>query len=137
VVVGGVEFDDTVWPSRRSAELVQLLALSQRRWLPREQVIEALWARLGPEAGAANLRKAAHFARQAFGREDAVVLSGGRVALFPSDEVVTDVECFERMAEAALRSRDGVASAEAASMSAGTCCWLRCTRSEPMPGGAG
>jgi DNA-binding SARP family transcriptional activator len=75
VVVGGVEFGDSVWPSRRNAELVQLPALSPRRWLPREQVIEALWARLGPEAGAANLRKAAHYARQALGREDAVVLS--------------------------------------------------------------
>jgi hypothetical protein len=38
VVVGGVEFGDSVWPSRRNAELVQLPALSPRRWLPREQV---------------------------------------------------------------------------------------------------
>jgi DNA-binding SARP family transcriptional activator len=84
VVVDGMGFADTVWPSRRSAELVQLVALSERRCLQREQVIEALWAHLELEAGAANLRKAAHHARQALNREDAVVLSGGRVALFPS-----------------------------------------------------
>ena len=100
-----------MWPSRRSAELVQLLALAERRSLQREQVIEALWPHLALEAGAANLRKAAHHARQALGAEDAVVLGGGRVALFPSVEVETDVERFERTAEAALRSRDGAACA--------------------------
>ena len=119
VVIDGDEFADAVWPSRRSAELVQLLALAERRCLQREQVIEALWPHLGLEAGAANLRKAAHHARQALGREDAVVLSGGRVALFPSFEVETDVERFERAAEAALRSRDGVACAAAALVYAG------------------
>ena len=112
VRIGGKEFADSVWPSRRSAELVQLLALSERHSLHREQVIEALWPHLELEAGAANLRKAAYHARQALGAEDAVVLGGGRVALFPSDEVETDVERFERTAEAALRSRDGVAGAE-------------------------
>ncbi len=62
VSVGGREVVDTAWPGRRSAELVQLLALADRHRLAREQVIEALWPHLGPEAGAANLRKAAHHA---------------------------------------------------------------------------
>jgi DNA-binding SARP family transcriptional activator/tetratricopeptide (TPR) repeat protein len=119
VVVDGEEFAESVWPSRRSAELVQLLALAERRCLQREQVIEALWPHLAPEAGAANLRKAGHHARQALGREGAVVLGGGRVTLFPSVGVETDVECFERTAVAALRSRDGVACARAASVYAG------------------
>jgi hypothetical protein len=115
VSVGGREVVDTAWPGRRSAELVQLLALADRHRLAREQVIEALWPHLGPEAGAANLRKAAHHARQALCRQDAVVLSGGRVVLFPSCQVETDVECFERAAEVALRSWDRAACAEAAS----------------------
>jgi DNA-binding SARP family transcriptional activator len=119
VVIDGDEFAGPVWPSRRSAQLVQLLALAERRCLQRDQVIEALWSHLGREPGAANLRKAAHHARQALGREDAVMLSGGRVALFPSFEVETDVERFERAAEAALRSRDGVACAAAALLYAG------------------
>ena len=38
VVVDGDEFADTVWPSRRSAQLVQLLALAERRCLQRERV---------------------------------------------------------------------------------------------------
>jgi DNA-binding SARP family transcriptional activator/tetratricopeptide (TPR) repeat protein len=113
VLVGGRPITDAAWPSRRSAELVQLLALSDRHRLTREQVIEALWPHLAPDAGAANLRKAAHHARQALGHEDAVVLSGGRVELFPGRAVETDVERFEQRAEAALRASDNAASAEA------------------------
>jgi DNA-binding SARP family transcriptional activator/tetratricopeptide (TPR) repeat protein len=117
--IGGQTVADTAWPGRRSAELVQLLALADHHRLARDQVIEALWPHLGPEAGAANLRKAAHHARQAFGRRDAVVLSGGRVMLFPSCQVETDVECFERQAGLALRSRDRAACADAGSGYAG------------------
>jgi DNA-binding SARP family transcriptional activator/tetratricopeptide (TPR) repeat protein len=109
------EVIDRAWPSRRSAELVQLLALADGHRLVKDQVVDALWPHLGPEAGVANLRKAAHHARQALGHEDAVVLSGGRVALFPTWQVDTDVACFEREAGAALRSRDGAACAVAAS----------------------
>ncbi|PRX50141.1 hypothetical protein B0I33_102259 [Prauserella shujinwangii] len=66
------------WPGRRSAELVQLLALQPGRQLLRDLVIEALWPHLNGAAGAANLRKAAHHARRALGDGDAVVLRGGR-----------------------------------------------------------
>jgi hypothetical protein len=38
VVDGDDEFADTVWPSRRSAQLVQLLALAERRCLQLERV---------------------------------------------------------------------------------------------------
>jgi DNA-binding SARP family transcriptional activator len=119
VSVGGHMVADTAWPGRRSAELVQLLALADHHRLAREQVIEALWPHLGLEAAAANLRKAAHHARRALRRQDAVVLSGGRVMLFPSYQLETDVECFERKAGPALRSRDRAACAEAASGYAG------------------
>jgi len=114
-VAVGLEVIDCAWPSRRSAELLQLLALADGHRLLKDQVIDALWPHLGPEAGGANLRKAAHLARRAVGHEDAVVLSGGRVALFPACEVETDVARFERKAGAALRSRDGVACAVTAS----------------------
>ena len=81
-VAVGQEVIDCAWPSRRSAELLQLLALADGHRLLKDQVIDALWPHLCPEAGGANLRKAAHHARQALGHEDAVVLGGGRVALF-------------------------------------------------------
>ncbi len=112
VVVGDREVDRDVWPGRRAAELVQLLALAGHRRLQRDQAIEALWPHLTPAAGAANLRKAAHQARRVLGREDAVVLGGGRVALLPAAEV--DAERFCRLAETALRSRSPTAAAAAA-----------------------
>lgn len=117
VLVGDREVGGDGWPGRRSAELVQLLALAEQRRLLRDQVVEALWPHLAPEAGAANLRKSAHQARQVLGREDAVVLGGGRVVLLPSAEV--DVEDFCRVAEAALRSREPTAAAAAADACAG------------------
>lgn len=106
------------WPGRRPAELVALLALAERRALLRDQVLEALWPHLDPEAAAAQLRKAAHHARQVLG-EEAVALAGGRVALFPGATVETDVEDFERAAAAALKAGDVVACAHAAELGAG------------------
>ncbi len=94
------------WPSRRSAELVQLLALSGRRQLLRDEVCDALWPHLSPDAAANNLRKAAHHARQVLGEADAVVLRGGTVALFPDREVLVDVDAFEAAGAAALAAAD-------------------------------
>lgn len=102
------------WPGRRSAELVQLLALSERRTQLRDQVIEALWPHLDPQAGAANLRKAAHHARQALGFPDAVELRGGLVTLFPGHRVETDADAFEHAAREALHQGDPAACAAVA-----------------------
>ena len=90
VAIGGDEVVADAWPGRRAAELVQLLALADGHRLTRDQVVEALWPHLDVEAGAANLRKAAHYARQALASSEAVVLRGGQVALFPSRPVETD-----------------------------------------------
>jgi DNA-binding SARP family transcriptional activator len=112
--VDGAEIPAQRWPSLRAAQLVQLLGLAPRHRLTRDQVVDALWPQLEPEAGAANLRKAAHHARQALGRHDAVVLQGGEVALWPHGTVTVDVEDFERQAQSALRAPDPAACAAAA-----------------------
>jgi DNA-binding SARP family transcriptional activator len=109
VVVGDRLVNGASWPSTRSAQLVQLLALAHGRVLTRDQVIEALWPHLDVDAGAANLRKAAHHARRALDADDAVVLRRGRVALFPGRPIEVDVERFECAAEAALPSNDAEA----------------------------
>lgn len=106
------------WPSLRSAQLVQLLALAGGR-LPREQAIDALWPQLGAEAGGANLRKAAHHARQALGNAKALQLRGGQVLLAPSLELRVDAAQFERAADAALARADAAACAEAAALYGG------------------
>lgn len=113
------KFGEHSWPGRRPAELVALLALAERRALLRDQVLDALWPHLDPEAAGGQLRKAAHHARQVLGRDDAVALAGGRVALFPGTTVETDVDVFERSATAALRSGDPGQCARAAELGAG------------------
>ncbi|MFL5824943.1 MAG: ATP-binding protein [Thermoleophilaceae bacterium] len=117
VAIGGDEVD--AWPGRRAAELVQLLALADGHRLTRDQVIEGLWPHLEVEAGAANLRKAAHYARQALGSPEAAVLRGGQVALFPAQPVETDAGHFEARADAALAGGDGPACAAAAAAYSG------------------
>ena len=112
--VDGVDVPADHWPALRAAHLVQLLSLAPQHRLRREQVMDVLWPELDPEAGAANLRKAAHHARQALGRHDAVVLQGGEVTLWPHGCVAVDTVAFERLAQAALSSRDRSVCAEAA-----------------------
>jgi DNA-binding SARP family transcriptional activator len=112
--VDGRRIPADAWPSRRSAQLVQLLGLADRHRLARDQVIDTLWPRLDPQAGGANLRKAAHHARQAMGRADSVVLRDGHVWLFPSEAVATDVDRFLRGAESALGRGDPAGCVQAA-----------------------
>jgi DNA-binding SARP family transcriptional activator len=111
--------DDRVvetWPHRRAAELVKLLALADRRRLHREQVMDALWPELEPDAAAANLRKAVHFARRALGAEEAIGTAAEWIELAPAANVSVDVEIFEQAARAALGSNDEVASAQASEL---------------------
>jgi DNA-binding SARP family transcriptional activator len=59
-------------------------------------VLERLWPKLGIDAAASNLHKAASYARRALGDSGAIVLRGGLVQLAPDAQVITDVERFER-----------------------------------------
>ena len=104
---------------RRAAELLQLLSLQPQRSLMHEQVVEALWPHLDPEAGSANLRKAAHHARQFVGQRDALVLRGGRVFLLPDRTVDCDAVRFERAADEALASGDAPSCKTAAGLYGG------------------
>ncbi|HSV58565.1 MAG TPA: AAA family ATPase, partial [Variovorax sp.] len=104
---------------RRAAELVQLLCLQPQRSLLNEQVVDALWPQLDPDAGSANLRKAAFHARQFVGQSDAVVLRGGRVMLMPDRGVDCDALNFEAAADEALVSGDAQACKSAAKLYGG------------------
>ena len=119
VFVDHAEIPAQRWPSLRAAQLVQLLSLAPRHRLTREQAIDALWPDLAPEAGAANMRKAAHHARQALGRHDGVLLQGGELWLWPDGPVTVDAEDFEVHARTALASRDPQTCGEVADRYAG------------------
>jgi DNA-binding SARP family transcriptional activator len=114
VAIDGVELPGDRWPSLRAAQLVQLLCLHPHQRLTRDEVIDALWPQLEPEAGAANLRKAAHHARQALGRHDGIVLQSGEVQLWPERPVAVDALRFEQRADTALAQRDPADCADAA-----------------------
>lgn len=100
VFVDGVPIPDGAWSRHDSAALVKLLALSRGHRMPREQVLDALWPELLIEQGAPRLHKAAHYARTALAHRDGVVLSRDAVALFPSADVVVDVDKFDEAATA-------------------------------------
>jgi DNA-binding SARP family transcriptional activator len=114
VAIDGVEVAAERWPSLRATQLVQLLCLQPHQRSTRDEVIDALWPQLEPEAGAANLRKAAHHARQALGRHDGIVLQAGEVLLWPERPVVVDAQRFEQRADAAIARRDPADCADAA-----------------------
>lgn len=118
VCVAGRAVAETALP-RRARELLQLLSLQPQRSLPNEAVVDALWPQLDPQAGSANLRKAAHHARQFVGQADALVLRGGRIFLLPGRSVECDALCFEQAADAALAAGDALACRTAAALYAG------------------
>ncbi|HWC11807.1 MAG TPA: AAA family ATPase [Acidimicrobiales bacterium] len=92
------------WKSRRAIQLVALLALAPNRRLTTEQVMDALWPELSPEAARANLHKTATLARQAMGSKEGVVLRGDAVSLWPSVNVRIDADEFETAARRGLAS---------------------------------
>src|SRR5690349_17754457 len=95
VTVGGMPVDPTEWHRRQAAALVKVLALSPRRTLHREQLIDLLWPELTVEDAAPRLHKAAHYARRALGGPGSIVLAGESAALFPSREVRVDALEFQ------------------------------------------
>jgi DNA-binding SARP family transcriptional activator len=104
---------------RRAAELLQLLGLQPQRSLAHDQVVEALWPHLDPDAGSANLRKAAHHARQFVGQPDALVLRAGRVFLLPDGSVECDAVRYEHAADEALAAGDAISCKRAAALYGG------------------
>lgn len=114
VEVDGVRVPADRWSRRHAAALVKLLALSERRRLHREQVMETLWPGQAADTAGPRLHKAAHYARRALGdRPDAVVLRHDVVALLPGEDVAVDLDEFLALGRSALAERS-VAGAEKA-----------------------
>jgi DNA-binding SARP family transcriptional activator len=113
VAVDGIATPDRTWTRRSAAALVKVLALAPGHSLHREQVMDLLWPDESPARSAPRLHKAAHFARQAAGRHDAVVLRGDVVSLFPDTDLTVDAIRFEQLARVALREADPHVAREA------------------------
>jgi len=108
VLVDGVS-TAAQWRRRDAAAVVKVLALTPDRSLHRERLMELLWPDVDTALAATRLHKAAHFARRATGRADAVVLRE-RVGLFPGADINVDIRDFRT---AVVRAR-GVGGVEAA-----------------------
>lgn len=119
ISMDGQETVEQEWRRSRSVTLVKLLALAPRHRLQREQAMEALWPDLAPEAAAANLRKAVHFARKTLGQHDIIGGEADIIALAPGADLTIDAEAFEAAAKAALREGSAEACADAAALYGG------------------
>ena len=95
VLVDAQSIPPGAWAQRRATDLVKLLALAPGHRMAREQVLDALWPKLGAHAASSNLHKAASHTRRALGDARAIVLRGGWVHLAPDAQVSTDVERFQ------------------------------------------
>src|SRR5574342_672348 len=104
VTVADRRVASAAWRRERSAAFVKLLSLSAVHLLHREQAMEALWPEMAPDASAANLRKAVHFARRALGKHELIAVENDVVALVPTHELDIDAKAFEAAALAALRT---------------------------------
>jgi DNA-binding SARP family transcriptional activator len=110
VSVDGAPTPEHGWRRRTAAALVKVLALAPGHRLHREQVIDMLWADELPADAAPKLHKAAHYARKAAGRHDAVVLRNDIVQLFPTAELIVDAVLFDELSREAITSRDPIAA---------------------------
>jgi DNA-binding SARP family transcriptional activator len=113
VSIDGVPVPEDRWRHRPGATLVKLLALAPGARLHRDRVLDTLWPDVEPAAALPRLHKAAHFARQATGSRDAVVLREEVVSLFPRATVEVDIAAFDTAADTALNGSSPDAGAEA------------------------
>jgi len=111
VVVDGRVVNERRWTRRKPALLVKLLALQPHHQLHREQIIELFWPDSDPEAGHNNLHKAIHLARHALepdlksAADSRFIKSRGQhIQLSTSGNLYIDVDEFERVAEAAIKT---------------------------------
>jgi DNA-binding SARP family transcriptional activator len=113
VEVDGQPTPDRGWGRRMAAALVKVLALAPGQRMHREQVIDILWPDERPALAAPKLHKAAHYARQAAGRLDAVVLRGDIAQLFPAAELTIDVVAFDMLSGHAIATGDAATAQSA------------------------
>src|SRR5574342_180534 len=91
--VGARPVPATDWRRNRAKAVVKLLAMTSGHRLHREQLVDLLWPELAPDAAAANLRKALHFARQALRPE--LLVQRDEVLSLRASPLWIDVDAFD------------------------------------------
>ena len=115
IQIGSRMITDAQWRRRKAKSLVKLLALTPGHRLHREQVLEALWPDLKPDAAVNNLHQVLHAARRTL---DPTLADVSRYLRLEGDFLVlgegsagsgflwTDVEAFSAAAAAAHRTQE-------------------------------
>jgi predicted ATPase/DNA-binding SARP family transcriptional activator len=94
------------WKQRKAAAIVKLLALEPSHRLHREQILDALWPELDPDAAANNLRVALHAVRRILDAGGIPIREGQHLVLGTSDTIWVDVLAFEAALDRAWRDSD-------------------------------
>lgn len=101
ILVNGAIVQDRAWTRRTARSLLLLLLITPSHRLPRDQVLDALWPTLSPEAADRSLRKAVHALRRVLepdlrdGRTSAFLEVGGEtIALVGDLDLWVDVDAF-------------------------------------------
>src|SRR5215217_2120736 len=112
IAIGETPLLDEVWPRRNARLLLLMLLSAPDHWLPRDQIIEALWPDSSPESVANSFYVAVHALRRVLepairsGRKSSYVeVSGDIVALAPGAVAWVDVEAFDQELQAAGSDR--------------------------------
>jgi predicted ATPase/DNA-binding SARP family transcriptional activator len=99
--VNGAMVQDRAWTRKTARSLLLLLLITPGHRLPRDQVLDALWPTLSPEAADRSLRKAVHALRRVLepdlrdGRKSAFLEVGGEtIALVGDLDLWVDVDAF-------------------------------------------
>ena len=117
-----LKFED--WRSRRALRLFQYLLIYRFRWVPRDEIIEALWPETDPAKGLNSLRQTVFVLRNTLaGSDDAgektdrfISYRNEALRLDPGEGYVYDVEICEGLlqkAESCWSNGDGDAATEA------------------------
>jgi DNA-binding SARP family transcriptional activator len=111
VVVGQRVLVERDWTRRKAKTLLKLLALEPSHQMHREQLIDLMWPELDLDLAAGNLHKIVHAVRRALepqlrvgGESRFIVASGQQLKLSSPHVLSIDVEIFERLSAAALKT---------------------------------
>ena len=70
-----------LFAAKSAAEVVSYLALNRNRWVPREELAEAIWPMNDPKVARTNLRKAVQRVRESLGPQHVLLKHGDNLAI--------------------------------------------------------
>ena len=76
-----VTIEPITFAAKSAAELVAYLAIHKNRWVPRDEIADAIWPYTDIKVARTNLRKAAQRVRESFGTVDVLLKHADNLAI--------------------------------------------------------